>query len=169
MNSKIFAIMLFTLLAWAQTATAGQTDAASRNAQDIPGTPQVTTAAEHVAATGLDPATANPPVSQAYLRMKNDSDKMIAAMRKNITLVEKRIEVAKKKYSFVCVECMEKELPWMTRQLETATLWSEILDQPEAPPLDHLEAYWAIQDTHKNVRNMKEKTDKYWRWKLDIE
>jgi hypothetical protein len=100
--------------------------------------------------------------------MKDDSTRMIDAMQKNIMLVEKRIEVAKKKYSFVCVECMEKELPWMNKELEAATQWSQVLDEPGASPLDHLEAYWAIQDTHKSVRNMKQKTDKYWRWKLEI-
>jgi hypothetical protein len=169
MNSNIFTILLFALFVWVQAATAGQSDAAPQNTQEIAGASQVSTGAEKVTASGLNPATVDPPVSKAYLRMKNDSAKMIAAMQKNITLVEKRIEVAKKKYSFVCVECMEKELPWMTRQLESATLWSEILAEPGASPLDHLEAYWAIQDTHKNVRTMKEKTDKYWRWKLDIE
>ncbi len=110
----------------------------------------------------------NPPISKAYLRMKNDSSTMIDAMQKNIILVQKRIELAKTRYSLVCVECMERELPWMNKQLENATMWNEIMEDPGNSPLDHLEAYWAIKDTHKNVKNMKEKTDRYWRWKLDL-
>ena len=115
------------------------------------------------------PALVSTPISKAHLRMQADSYQMIDAMQKSIVLVQKRIELAKRKYSFVCVECMEKELPWMSKQLESASMWGEILEEPASTPLDRLEAYWAIQDTYKNVKNMREKTDKYWQWKLEVD
>jgi len=156
MTHRILSTLVVAAFVFAQPVLAETDDACPQNR---PGVPQDQPAS----------ISGEPPASKAYLRMKNDSAKMIDAMQKNILLVEKRIELAKKKYTLVCVECMERELPWMNRQLETATQWNEILEEPGNTALDHLEAYWAIQDTHKTVRAMKENTDKYWRWKLDLE
>ena len=108
------------------------------------------------------------PTSSAYMRMQTESARMIKVMAKSIILVQKRIEVAKKKDDIMCIECMEQRLPMMQSQLKSAMAWDDILTASNKPALDHLEAYWAIQDSYKAVKKLKDQSDRYWRWKLSF-